>query len=732
MGSLGLTYLAAATPVVGALEGVSRYCPWVIALPFFAFLVISLLTRSHGPSSALVAIASLVGSFFLSLGMALGRLGGDKPAYEVETVWLGVGWPKTGAITMGLLVDNLSAMTSVMVCFVAILVAVYSYSYMTTEIGHFPTQGSASLSRFYGYLSLFVFSMLGLVFSNNLLQIYIFWELVGVCSYFLIGFWYFKKSAAEANKKSFVVTKFADLFFLIGVLAVGLGAGTFRFTQLDALEVLPWALFGSAALPLILIACGPIGKSAQFPLHVWLPDAMEGPTPVSALIHAATMVAAGIYLVARLFGVFQLAPAAAGFVAAVGAFTALFAALIALVQNDIKKVLAYSTISQLGFMLAALGSGAYTAGLFHLFTHAFFKALLFLGSGAVIVACHSNDIWRMGGLRKHLPFTHFAFLMGCLALAGVPPFAGFWSKDEIMAGVSHHPAILVMLGCAAVLTAFYVTRMYCIAFLGSYRGDEEPCLYAGPVPGADMQPPMSPSRDALGMEPEWTEAQAEPGRDPDKCLGAKQEHAPHHHGAPHEVSALMYLPLLILSVFAVFLGFAGMPNGLGGNDHLNVFHAIIHHHRQPEHAFSIAVMGGSILLALLGIGAAWSLFAKNPLEGERKLRSGLGGAHKLLAQKFYMDHLWAWLVANTMYQGARAAATADDGIIDGMVRGAAHTTQLAGEKLRKEHSGQISHYLFMLVASLLLITLLLGAVQPEFVLSPLRLLRPELPGGGAP
>ncbi len=727
-----MTYLAAATPVVGVLEGVSRYCPLIIALPLFAFLIISFLTRRHGPTSALVCIASLVGSFFLSLGMALGRLGGAKPTYEVEAVWLGVGSPMSGAITMGLLVDNLSALTSLMVCFVATLVAVYSYSYMTTEIGHFPTQGSASLSRFFGYLSLFVFSMLGLVFSNNLLQIYIFWELVGVCSYFLIGFWYFKKSAAEANKKSFVVTKFADLFFLIGVLAVGLGAGTFRFTQLDALEVLPWALFGSAALPLILIACGPIGKSAQFPLHVWLPDAMEGPTPVSALIHAATMVAAGIYLVARLFGVFQLAPGAAEFVAIVGAFTALFAALIALVQSDIKKVLAYSTISQLGFMLAALGSGAYTAGLFHLFTHAFFKALLFLGSGAVIVACHSNDIWRMGGLKKHLPFTHAAFLMGCLALAGVPPLAGFWSKDEIMAGVSHHPLVLALLGAAAVLTAFYVTRMYCIAFLGAYRGDDTPSRYAGVVPSVDMSLPMSPSRDALGIESEWTEAMAEPGRDPDKCLGAKQEHAPHHHGPPHEVSPLMYVPLLILAVFAVFLGFAGMPNGLMGYEHLNVFHGIIHHHRQPEHGFSAAVMGGSIFLALLGIGAAWSLFAKNPEEGERKLRSGLGGAYKLLAQKFYLDHFWAWLTANTMYRGAKLSASVDDNLIDGLVRTTGEGTLAAGEKLQKEHSGQISQYLFMLIAALLLIIFLLGAVQPSFILSPLRLFRPDIPEGVAP
>jgi proton-translocating NADH-quinone oxidoreductase chain L len=724
-------YLAAATPVVGALEGVGRWCPLVIALPFLAFLLISFVTRRQGPISAALAIGSLGTSFLLSLAMALSR-GADAPTFEVETVWLGVGEPVNAAIRMGLLVDNLSALTSAMVCFVATLVAIYSYSYMSTEIGHFPTQDSSSLSRFYGYLSLFVFSMLGLVFSNNLLQIYIFWELVGVCSYFLIGFWYFKESAAAANKKSFVVTKFADLFFLIGILAIGWGAGTFRFTQLDGLESLPFALFGSAALPLILLAGGPIGKSAQFPLQVWLPDAMEGPTPVSALIHAATMVAAGIYLVARTFGMFQLAPQAAAFVALVGAFTALLAALIALVQNDIKKVLAYSTISQLGFMLAALGSGAYTAGLFHLFTHAFFKALLFLGAGAVIVACHNNDIWRMGGLKKSLPWTHLAFLMGCLALAGVPPFAGFWSKDEIIGGVfhSHLPigrVVFALLVITAFTTAFYVTRMYCVAFLGRYRGDDTPNELAGPIPSPTLPAPLSPSNAALGIERDWSEAKAQPGEHPAASLGAKMEHAPEHHGPPHEVSSLMYVPLLILAVFAVFLGFAGMPDGLLGQQHLNAFHHLIHHARQPEHGLDLGLMLGSIVVALAGIAASYRLYGHNPEAGERKLRSGLGVAYTLFAQKFYMDHLWAWLVAKTMYLSARGAAWVDDEGVDGVVRGTSRLTGLLGEKLRQEHTGRISHYLFMLVAALLLLCALVAVVQPDFVLSPQRLLQLQTP-----
>lgn len=692
------------------------YCPWIIGLPLLSCLLISFVTRKNGPVSAGLAVLSLLSSFALSLIMVLPRFQTEAPTYEIEHMWLRIGEAAAGTgIKVGLLVDNLSCLTSLMVTFIASLVAIYSYGYMTREIGHFPTQDGESLSRFFAYLSLFVFSMLGLVFSNNLLQTYIFWELVGVCSYLLIGFWYFKKSAADANKKSFVVTKFADLFFLIGVLAVGIGAGTFNLVKLNALEQLPFTLMGTAAIPLILIAFGPIGKSAQFPLHVWLPDAMEGPTPVSALIHAATMVAAGIYLVARLFGLYQLSEGGALFVALIGASTALMAALIALVQNDIKKVLAYSTISQLGFMLAALGSGGYTAGLFHLFTHAFFKALLFLGSGAVIVACHSNDIWTMGGLKKHLPQTHFAFLMGCLALAGVPPFAGFWSKDEILGSASHSPVVFVLLAVAAFLTAFYVTRMYCVAFLGEYRGSEHAGRYAGMVPSPELPAPLSPSKDTQGIEPDWSESKATPGQDPDLCLGAKQEHAPHHHGAPHEVSPVMYGPLLILAFFAVFLGLTGVPG-----EH-NYFHHFIDHARQPEHAASSVLMVGSVIIALAGIALSWSFFGNNPIEGEKSLRAKLGSFHTVLAQKFYMDHFWAWMVSRTALTFSMVAAWFDDEIIDGGVRGSGLLTAFLGEKLRKEHSGVVSHYLFMLAASLILITLLVASVKPDFALSPYQL-----------
>ena len=349
-----------------------------------------------------------------------------------------------------------------------------------------------------------------------------------------------------------------------------------------------------------------------------------------------------------------------------------------------------------------------------------------MGSGAVIVACHSNDIWKMGGLKKHLPKTHLAFLFGCLALAGVPPFAGFWSKDEILAGVFHHTEILILLAVAAFLTAFYVTRMYCVAFLGAYRGEEECGPYAGVVPSPDLPEPLSPSKDTLGMEPEWNENLAQAGEDPDICLGAKQEHVPHLEGAPHEVPALMYGPLLVLAIFALLLGLIGMPAGLlemlGLSTEWSIFHHWIHHFREPAHHFSLVPMIGSIVIALAGISWALSLFAKNPIEGERRLRKMLGRFHTLFAQKFYLDHFWAWTVSKTMMLWSKATSWFDDDIIDGGVRGSGLLTAMLGEKIRKEHTGKISHYLFMIAASVVLLFLLLGSVQEDFVLSPSRIL----------
>jgi NADH-quinone oxidoreductase subunit L len=330
---------------------------------------------------------------------------------------------------------------------VSLMVHIYSFGYMKGERG---------FQRYYAFLSLFTGAMLGLVVATNIFQMYVFWELVGVSSYLLIGFYYERQAAVAASKKAFIVTRFADLAFLIGILLYGYYGGTFAFAPLKA------AAGGMLPVALGLMFIGGAGKSAMFPLHIWLPDAMEGPTPVSALIHAATMVVAGVFLVARMFPLFiGFAPETLHLTAYVGAFTALFAAVIACFQTDIKRVLAFSTISQIGFMITALGVAGYTAGLFHLFTHAFFKALLFLCAGAVIHAVHSNEMKDMGGLRKYLPITHITFLIACLAISGIPPFSGFFSKDEILAACfAFSPAMGVFMTCVAGLTAFYMFRLY--------------------------------------------------------------------------------------------------------------------------------------------------------------------------------------------------------------------------------------------------------------------------------
>lgn len=695
---------------------------WLIPFfPLLAFLIIVLFTRSSGPVSAGVSILGIFSSLVVAFRVFSQRLQEHMgmPTMEESYPWISVSENLLGTLHIGVLIDNLSATMLLMVCFIALLIQIYSYGYIGKEIGHFPTQDTATMSRFYAYLSLFAFSMLGLVVSNNLLQIYIFWELVGVCSYFLIGFWYFKKSAADACKKAFIVTKFADLGFLAGILIVGIGSGTFNFLKLAEPGVAQAGTFG-VSLGLILIFCGAIGKSAQFPLQVWLPDAMEGPTPVSALIHAATMVAAGIYMVARMFSLFWAHPAAAIFVACIGTLTALVAASIALVQNDIKRVLAYSTVSQLGFMLAALGCGAFTAGVFHLITHAFFKALLFLGSGAVIVACHSNDMWKMGGLRKYLGFTHFAFACGCLALAGIPPFAGFWSKDEIMAGVSHYPPIQIGLTLAAFMTAFYVTRMYCMTFLGEYRGDDKAGPYAGPVPPESYLAPLQPTREVIEVSPEWTEEMAAASQEelPPACLGAHMEHAPHHDGPPHEVSPVMYGPLLILSVFAVGLGFAGMPKEVAGD---NLFHHLIQSSAAPHHEFSWTPMIVSTLVAFAGVLLGFKLYARDPEVGDRKMRKLLGPIWTFLEQKWYMDHFWAWMVSYTMFGLARLSAWIDDNIVDGAIRGSAQLTTYLGDRLRAEHTGLVQHYLMLLIGALIILVMIVASLEPEFALNPTRL-----------
>ncbi len=451
---------------------------WLVPLlPLTGFLVNFLFFRNNRHVAPLVALGAVAAALALSLSLAA-QVFAD-PAPKVDTIeWLSVTNAIFGHFTIyvGTQLDALCAMMLVIVTGVSALVHLYSLGYMHEEEG---------LARFFLYLGLFTFSMLGLVLSPNLYQMYIFWELVGLCSYLLIGFYYDKPSANQASKKAFVVNRVGDLGMFFGILFLSYYLGTASFTELPA-KIGQWPLFAPAWLPLgavaLLLFMGAVGKSAQFPLHVWLPDAMEGPTPVSALIHAATMVAAGVFMVARTYFAFDAALLssvnAAQWVAYTGAFTSVFAATIACTQFDIKRVLAYSTLSQLGYMVMALGVGGLgvTAGAFHLFTHAFFKALMFLGAGSVIHAMHTNDMWQMGGLLKKMPITGWTFLVGCVAIAGMPPFAGFFSKDEILLAMkeAHQMPLYFLASGVAFLTAFYMFRLFFMTFTGSEPAHSHP------------------------------------------------------------------------------------------------------------------------------------------------------------------------------------------------------------------------------------------------------------------
>ncbi|HSE92571.1 MAG TPA: NADH-quinone oxidoreductase subunit L [Methylomirabilota bacterium] len=455
----------------------------VLGLPAAAFTLLALAAplRRRGRTAGLVSIAAVAGAFLTALGVWRASVGADRGGVAT---WAWIPADGGPVASVGVLVDELSAAMLVLVTLVSLLVQVYSLAYLSDE----PAPG---LGRYYTYQSLFAFSMLGLVLAPNFLQMFVFWELVGLCSYLLIGYWYDRPAAARAAVKAFWVTRLGDVGFIIGIVMLWAATGTFEFQTLFRMAADRTLPLASLATITTLIWLGAVGKSAQFPLHVWLPDAMEGPTPVSALIHAATMVTAGVFLVTRAMPLFALTPDVLALVGWVGAFTALLAATMACVEGDIKRVLAYSTVSQLGYMMAAAGAGAENAGFFHLLTHGVFKALLFLGAGAVIHAVGTNDVFRMGGLFRALPQTGVVFLVGTLALAGVWPLAGFFSKEAILAGVweARMTVPFLMLALTAFLTAFYMFRVVFIAFFGRVhaphgaRGHlhDAPPLMAGPL-----------------------------------------------------------------------------------------------------------------------------------------------------------------------------------------------------------------------------------------------------------
>ncbi len=627
----------------------------ILLLPVASLLTIAFVTKPFPRLSGYVTIATIGTAFLFSLWALDSVIGADGHALAFGSYeWLSIhtsnpvlqqiGGPSL-TIDLALRIDGLSAIMLVVVTSVSLIVQVYSQGYM---------QGDGGYSRYYAYMSLFTAAMLGLIMVDSIILVYVFWELVGLGSYLLIGFWFDKKPAADAAKKAFLTTRLGDIGFLLGILLIWTKTDTFNIPLLQQMAQNHQVTNGVLTLFALGIFAGAVGKSAQFPLHVWLPDAMEGPTPVSALIHAATMVAAGVYLVARMYPVFQTSEEALHTVAYIGGFTAIFAASIAIVMTDIKRVLAYSTISQLGYMMLALGVGGYVAAIFHLLTHAFFKALLFLGSGSVNHASGTFDMRKMGGLRKFMPITYGTFLIGSLSLAGVPPFSGFWSKDDILGAAWSNDKLLFAVAMAVVfMTAFYSFRSIFLTFEGEWKGGEAP-----PHGGAE---------------------------------GSQAAHA----SAPHESPLVMALPLLVLAVPATLIGFANFPShSTEGVAHLlegalpgSSAEALRHQ------SFNWTIAVTSTALALAGIGLAWAIYQAKLVSSE-SLQRVWGPVYTVVARKYYMDDLYEGLIVREgLYNVAtRVGQWFDTHVIDGAVNGSAGLTRRAGDGLRWVQSGSVQAY----------------------------------------
>ncbi|MCQ3954326.1 NADH-quinone oxidoreductase subunit L [Chloroflexi bacterium CFX5] len=689
---------------------------WLIPLPpALAFFLIVLFTNKSKTASHTLAVGAAFLSWLGAMIVFVRALGVEHlAAHPFKSA---IDWLPTGEsyLRIGVLIDPLSAIVLFFVAWCVLMIFVYSVGYHNygqpagdhdhaglpphgaTVHGHAAPSVEPMYSRFFAFIGLFAFGMLTLVVSDNVLTMFVGWEIMGLCSYLLIGFWYGKESARNAAIKAFMTTRIGDVFMLLGIAFLYSVTGSLSFDKIFSEEVLhalasvPTGIFGLSAAGLIglLLFIGTIGKSAQFPLHVWLPDAMEGPTPVSAMIHAATMVSAGVYAVIRMFPILSLDERTMGFVAFIGAFTALFAATIAVAQNDIKRVLAYSTISQLGFMIAALGIGAYVAATFHLVTHAFFKALLFLGSGSVIHGMEHGvlhtgnhkvdpqDMFNMGGLRKKMPKTFWTFLIGGFALSGFPLVtAGFWSKDEILADAWAHGHVIVFatLAFAAFLTAFYTMRQITLTFFGEPRTEEA-------------------------------------------------KHA-------HETPWTMTTPLIILSVFAIGFGWVGMPHWITGGIVPNWFHeftgSMLHEHAE-ELAFNIVPLATSLLVALGGLAAGYFVYRNVKSPAEDKLQI------PVLKNKWYVDELYnvVFIKPAVWFSEVFVSQWMDKGLIDGILHlfgpatsgvgsgirnyfdlpvinrffgdGSADATWWFGKNLRPIQTGRIQQYLLLTIVILFMV-----------------------------
>ena len=629
-------------------------------LPLASFVFTLLLGKRLGVRAHWVPIAAVLASLACA-AMAFFRVQSGVIVNQDLYTWIRSGYL---TVSVGFLVDQLTAVMLIVVTSISSLVHIYSVGYMKGEDGYY---------RFFAYLSLFTFSMLMLVLGNNFLQLFFGWEAVGLSSYLLIGFYYEKQSAADAGKKAFIVNRFGDFGFILALFLLFTQFGSLHydaiFSQAGQLAGQTVSLFGTQidlpTLIALLLFCGAIGKSAQIPLHVWLPDAMEGPTPVSALIHAATMVTAGIFLVARCNPLFALSTFTLNFITVLAALTALFAATIALVQTDIKRVVAYSTVSQLAYMFIGCGVGAYSAGVFHLFTHAYFKALLFLGCGSVILGMHhEQDVRSMGGLKQAMPITYWTFLLASLSISGVPGLAGFFSKDEILLMAFNTNLAAGKFAWAvgtlvAFMTAFYSFRLFFLIFHGEFRGT------------------------------------------------AEQQH--HVHESPRVVT----VPLVFLAIGAVAAGWFGIPAVLGGDNHWAHFLEPVlgHPHVHLSALSEMLLMGSSILAGAGGIGLAYYMYRLRPaLPGVVATR--FAGLHRLLRNKYYIDELYDAILVQPALRFSRVVLLrlVDLGCIEAMVNGLPRQIGRLALQLRKIQDGQVSHYLawmgggaFILLSMLLII-----------------------------
>jgi NADH-quinone oxidoreductase subunit L len=624
---------------------------WLVPLlPLAGFLITGLLNKRLSKGvTGVIASGSVLGSFIISVAIFLQFLNHHTEAQTINLFdWISAG---TLHIPFSFLVDQLSSLFLLIITGVGFLIHLYSIGYMHDDEG---------FQRFFAYLNLFVFFMLLLVLGSNYLIMFVGWEGVGLCSYLLIGFWFKNTDYNNAAKKAFIMNRIGDLGFLLGIILIFLTFGSISYTDVFTMasgHTSNEPVMGAIAL---LLFIGAMGKSAQLPLYTWLPDAMAGPTPVSALIHAATMVTAGIYMIARSNIIYTLAPDVMTVVAGIGALTALFAATIGLVQNDIKKVLAYSTVSQLGLMFLALGVGAYSTAVFHVMTHAFFKALLFLGSGSVIHAMSGEqDIRRMGGLKKYLPITYWTFLIGSLAISGIFPFAGFFSKDEILAhAFADHKFLWLMATITSIFTAFYMFRLFFLTFHGSFRGTD---------------------------------------------------HQKHH---LHESPSTMTIPLIVLAILSIVGGFIGMPELFGTEHWLGHFlgpvfsnsdlRTLPHH---LSHETELMLMAAAVIFALIAIFIAYTMYVKRsqlPAEEHEELNP----AHRVVYNKYYVDELYYKTITrplNALSNGFYKFFELR--FIDAIVNGVGTTVQWTSKTVRYVQSGNVGFYIFAMVLGIVLIFL---------------------------